>query len=207
MIMYPLPLYVPLAASEILNMPARPWPVVNSSPTNCLVGGAWTIGRSHEPLQHSNWRTWFNATFISLILRWYLLLAYADYLVHRVKADSLKGWVEMRLPVRNAEQLAMLWLPYNTDWVSQITIHVTSTMQVTTSPAKLQSDLHFAYSQLSVFTNNRYTVHTEIPYRFTDSYNHTSPLFTKTPHEGNQAIHFIHQAETCNYITIANQCG
>ena len=99
----------------------------------------------------------------------------------------------MRLSVRNAEQLAMLWLPYNTDGVSQITIHVTSTMQVTTSPAKLQSDLHFAYSQLSVFTNNRYTVHTEIPYRFTDSYNHTSPLFTKTPHEGNQAIHFIHK--------------
>jgi hypothetical protein len=64
LIMYPLSLDVPLHLNA-----GWPCPVVNSSPTNCLVGGAWTIGRLHEPLQHANWHTWFNATFISLILR------------------------------------------------------------------------------------------------------------------------------------------
>jgi hypothetical protein len=49
MIMYHLPLDAPLQLNA-----GWPWPVVNSSPTNCLVGGEWTIGRLHEPLQHAN---------------------------------------------------------------------------------------------------------------------------------------------------------
>jgi hypothetical protein len=114
----------------------------------------------HEPLQHANWHTWFNATFISLILRWYVLLAYADYLVHRWKAEWKWGWVSQKSCTTCCffttylhaydEQQCSGWL------TSQIGLHntcnediTTSTMQVTTSRAKLQSDLHFVYSQLS----------------------------------------------------------